>query len=49
MKINFFNHIGPEFTGVMEEKKFKTRSELYTLEKIIKDTLEQVFKKERIK
>lgn len=49
IKINFFNTLDPDFTNIMEDKKFKARSELYNLERIVNDTLTQIFKKEHIK
>jgi len=40
IKINFFNTIDPDFVSIMEDKKFKTRQELYNLDLIIKETLD---------
>ena len=49
IKINFFNALDPDFVNIMEEKKFKTRIDMYNLDQIIKNTLSQIYNKEHIK
>jgi len=49
MKISTFKPIDPGFTDVIEDKKYKTKSDNYSLDKIIRITLPMIFEKEHIK